>query len=171
MRYLVFIFKGFNTRTINVYHGKIMNSKGIQNQVQNKVLPGRRALTARGAHRSRPFRVVARASVWACVPAPVHTYGSLCVQVCACAHALGMSGGRALRGVPFWNLTSPGVHTVSPLPPPVLCPHIRISEAPAVAHGPCPIFHSPHRASAVPDFLVVLGDGHVSQLLHDGRPA
>lgn len=86
MRYLVFIFKGFNTRTINVYHGKIMNSKGIQNQVQNKVLPGRRALTARGAHRSRPFRVGARASVWACVPAPVHTCGSLCVFRCVHVH-------------------------------------------------------------------------------------
>lgn len=29
----------------------------------------------------------------------------------------------------------------------------------------------PHIPSAVPDFLVVLGDGHVSQLLHDGWPA
>ena len=36
VQYFIFIFKRFITRTINIYNSKVMNSKGIKNQVKNK---------------------------------------------------------------------------------------------------------------------------------------
>lgn len=132
VHYLVFMFKGFITRTINIYSSKIMNSTGIQNQGQNQVLPVRRLWPpgvlsvpdlsmCRNMHRPVPV-----------FPCPWCMCGSLCVFTCVRACALWVSGGAILRGCPSGTSFPQGCTLpLSPPPPAALCPHIRISEAPA----------------------------------------
>lgn len=109
MRYLVFIFKGFITRTINIYYGKIMNSKGIRNQVQNKVLPGCRALTA-------GVLTVPDLSVWVLVhwcepvfPPPCTRVGAcVCSGVCMCTGTVGVGRGGSSGACPSGTLHPQG---------------------------------------------------------------
>lgn len=133
-----------------------MNSKAIQNQVKNKVLPGRRALTG-GPHHSSPSSVCVRCvSLYTCVYLCSHAHacicGCLCVRACVCVSGrrggnagVGWRGSRACS-LPELHFPRSGL-PVSPLPPwHFLCPHIKISGASAVEHEPFLIFHSHHRA-------------------------
>lgn len=144
VHYLVFMFKGFITRTINTYSSKIMNSTGIQNQGQNQVLPARRlwppgvlsipALSVCGnVHRPVPV-----------FPCPWCMCGSLCVFTCVRACALwcqeGRFSGGALPGPHFPR----GAHCHSVLLLLLLC--VPTSGFRKPLRGTWAMSHSPHRA-------------------------
>ena len=128
-----------------------MNSKTIQNQESKKDLLGRRALT-QGCSPFQSFPCVCLLCWHVCMCVPVFpcswlfVWTLVLVHICACACALGILGGKYSK---VWDLLethlSPQRWTlpVSSFPPwHFLCPHIRISEAPAMEHEPFLIFLS-----------------------------
>ena len=121
---------------MKVSYSTVMHSKEIQNQVKNKVLLGKRVPTGVFTLLVLSLRqrvMWARTCVCTCGSAP------LSAQV----GAVGVGQGGFPSVCPS-KTSSPQRWTlpVSSFPPwHVLCPHNRISEAPALEHGPFPIFH------------------------------